>query len=49
MHNEPTRAKNILDLYFTNNPTLVKNSVSVPGISDHDMVVTLILNQSDQL
>ena len=30
----------ILDLVFTTNPSLIKFSVSVPGISDHDIVVT---------
>ena len=37
---EPTRGENNLDLFFTTNPSLVKNSTVVPGISDHDMVVT---------
>ena len=40
IHNEPTRYGNMLDLVFTNNPSLVKSSYSVPGISDHAMVVT---------
>ena len=40
MHSESTREKALLDLIFTNNPTLLRNSVSVPGIADHDMVVT---------
>ena len=40
VHNQPTRQDNILDLVFTNNPSLVKSSTSVPGISDHAMVVT---------
>ena len=40
MHNQPTRQDNILDLVFTNNPSLVKSSYSIPGISDHAMVVT---------
>jgi hypothetical protein len=31
---------NLLDLVFTNNQSLVKASTSVPGISDHSMVVT---------
>ena len=37
---EPTRGENNLDLFFTTNQLLVKNSTVVPGISDHDMVVT---------
>ena len=38
-HTEPARASNVLDLFFTNNPSLVKNSRSIPGIGDHDMVL----------
>ena len=37
---EPARGENNLDLFFTTNPSLVKNSTVVPGIYDHDMVVT---------
>ena len=33
---EPTRINNILDLFFTSNPTCVERSSVVPGISDHD-------------
>ena len=40
IHEQPTRQDNILDLVFTNNPSLVKSSNSIPGISDHSMVVT---------
>ena len=40
VHHEPTRQNNILDLVFTNNPSIIKTSTSVPGISDHSMVVT---------
>ena len=40
IHHEPTRLMNILDLVFTSNPTLSKSSRTVPGISDHDMVVS---------
>ncbi|KAH3810267.1 hypothetical protein DPMN_138657 [Dreissena polymorpha] len=32
----------MLDLVFSNNLSLVKTSSSVPGISDHAMVVTAI-------
>ena len=34
----PTREGNLLDLVFVSNPTLVKSSVNVPGISDHDII-----------
>ncbi|WAR05575.1 hypothetical protein MAR_020944 [Mya arenaria] len=40
VHTQPTREDNILDLVFTNNPSLTKSSISIPGISDHAMVVT---------
>ena len=40
VHSQPTRQENVLDLVFTDNPTLIKNSQSIPGISDHAMVVT---------
>ncbi|KAL8585711.1 hypothetical protein ACOMHN_049057 [Nucella lapillus] len=40
VHYSPTRFMNILDLIFFSNPSLVKSSVSVPGISDHEMIVT---------
>ena len=40
VHNQPTRQDNILDLVFTNNSSLIKSSNSIPGISDHAMVVT---------
>lgn len=36
----PTRGQNVLDLVFTSNPTLLKSSHTIPGISDHDIVVT---------
>ncbi|KAL8608422.1 hypothetical protein ACOMHN_002655 [Nucella lapillus] len=40
VHHSPTRFMNILDLIFFSNPSLVKSSVSVLGISDHEMIVT---------
>ena len=33
---EPTRGDRILDLFLTNNPSLVQKSAVIPGISDHD-------------
>ncbi|WAR10782.1 hypothetical protein MAR_035858 [Mya arenaria] len=39
IHLEPTRQGNLLDLTFTTNPTLIKTTTNVPGISDYDMVV----------
>ena len=40
VHDQPKRNGKILDLVFTTNPYLIKSSVSVTGISDHDIVVT---------
>ena len=40
VHSQPTRQENVLDLVFTDNPSLIKNSQSIPGIGDHAMVVT---------
>ena len=39
MQLSPSRESNILDLYFTTYPSLVKSCYTVPGISDHHMVV----------
>lgn len=35
---EPTRGDSILDLVFTNVPTLVQNVYVIPGLSDHEIV-----------
>jgi hypothetical protein len=40
VHNQPTREGNLLDLVFVSNPTLVKSSTNVPGISDHDIIIS---------
>ena len=40
IHEQPTRGENLLDIVFTTFPTLVKSSVNIPGLSDHDIVVT---------
>ena len=39
LQREPTRYSNILDLTFTNNPSLIKSCTVIPGISDHSAVV----------
>ena len=39
LHEEPTRENNLLDLIFTTNPSLVKSTTNIPGISDHAIVV----------
>ena len=38
MVTEPTRLENTLDLFITNNPTLVSKVDILPGLSDHDIV-----------
>ena len=39
LQEEATRFDNILDLTFTNNPTLIKSCSVIPGISDHDAII----------
>ena len=39
LQREPTRLDNLLDLFFTNKPTLVKSVTTIPGISDHEIVL----------
>ena len=36
----PTRGDNILDLFFTNRPNLTTNCWTIPGLSDHDIIIT---------
>ena len=36
---EPTREQAVLDLYCTNRPGLVKSNNTVPGISDHNIII----------
>lgn len=40
VHEKATRENNILDLVFTTNPSLVKTSTNIPGISDHAIIIT---------
>ena len=40
MVSTPTRGENVLDLFLTSNHTLVKNTDVLPGISDHDLVLS---------
>ena len=39
LQREPTRLDNLLDLFFTNKPTLVKSVTAIPGISDYETVL----------
>ena len=36
---DPTRGNNILDLFFTNNTSLITNTTVISGVSDHEAVV----------
>ena len=37
----PTRDQSVLDVFLTNRPSLIRKCVCLPGISDHDMVLTV--------
>ena len=39
MQREPTRGQNLLGLFCCNKPSLVKACISIPGISDHSIVL----------
>ena len=39
MQKQPTRNENNLDLFLTNNESLVKSTSIIPGISDHEIVI----------
>ena len=39
MQREPTRGHNLLDIFCYNKPLLVKACISIPGISDHSIVL----------
>ena len=39
MQKQPTRNGSNLDLFLTNNESLVKSTSIIPGISDHDIVI----------
>ena len=40
IQHEPSREDRILDLFITSHPGLIKNCCVIPGISDHDAVIT---------
>ena len=40
MNQEPSRESTILDLFLNNKPGLVKSCTVIPGLSDHDIVLT---------
>ena len=39
MQKQPTRNENNLNLFLTNNESLVKSTSIIPGISDHEIVI----------
>ena len=39
MQREPTRGQNLLDLFCCNKHSLAKACISIPGISDHSIVL----------
>ena len=39
MVTSPTQGQNILDMFFTSNPTLVNKVTIIPGLSDRDIVL----------
>ena len=39
MQREPKRGLNLLDLFCCNKPSLIKSINSIPGISDHNIVL----------
>ena len=46
---EPTRKDKILDLFFTNNSTLVEKSTVIPGLSDHDGIAMITVGLSPHI
>ena len=40
VHDTPTRENNLLYIVLTTNATLVKSSTNIPGLSDHDIIIT---------
>ena len=44
MVDKPTRINNILDLFLTNNPSLVERTIVAPGVSDHDGIPIITIN-----
>ena len=49
MVTEPTRKNNILDLFFTNNATLVEKSTLIPGLSDHEGIAMITKYKSKKV
>ena len=49
MVTQPTRINNILDIFLTNNPTLVERSSLLPGLSDHDGIPLIIISSKPKI
>ena len=45
----PTRGERTLDLFLTNRPSLISRCVPTPGVSDHEMVLTLSETRAKRL
>ena len=37
----PTRLHNTLDLFLTNRPSMISKCTAIPGVSDHEMILTI--------
>ena len=46
---EPTRINNILDIFLTNNSTLIEKSSLIPGLSDHDGIPVIHVNSKPKI
>ena len=44
--NAPTRNENILDIIFTNRPSFINHCTVIPGVSDHEAVLTSFIAQT---
>ena len=40
LYDTPTREENLLDIVLTTNATLIKSSTNIPGLADHDIIIT---------
>ena len=45
----PTRLHNTLDLFLTNRPSMISNCTPLPGVSDHEMILTISDVQAKRL
>ena len=45
----PTRLHNTLDLFLTNRPSMISNCTPLPGVSDHEIILTISDVQAKRL